>query len=99
MNHNPRDPFYRSFYSRFQSPFDQPPMSPWAKIGVAIVTITVLAVSFMLGLVFLAVAVGLVALGMIAVAIRRLLAGNQRSADDDNIEVTYRVIQRRRDED
>jgi uncharacterized protein (DUF58 family) len=98
MNHNSEDRFYRSFYNRFQSGFEQPPLSPWAKLGVAIVTVAVLTVSFMLGLVFLAIAVGLLAMGMIALTIRRLIAGRQKPQDDDNIEVTYRVIHRRRDD-
>ena len=73
-------------------------MSPWARVGVVLLTIAVLAVSFMLGLVFLAIAVGLLAMGMIAVVVRRLLGGRNTHVDDDNIEVTYRVVNRRRDD-
>lgn len=98
MNHNQRDRFYRSFYSRFQTPFDPKPMSPLARIGLVLLTIAILAVSFMLGLVFLSVAVGLLAMGLIAMGIRRLLHGKPRPVDDENIEVTYRVVHRTRDD-
>ena len=73
-------------------------MSPLARVGVVLLTIAVLAVSFMLGRVFLAIAVGLLAMGMIAVFIRRLLNGRETPAEDDNIEVTYRVVHRKRDD-
>lgn len=98
MNHNSRDRFYRSFYSRFQSPFEVKPLSPLARIGLVLLTIAILAVSFMLGLVFLAIAVGLVAMGMIAMGIQRLINGKRRPPEDDNIEVSYRVIHRERDD-
>lgn len=98
MNHNPHQRFYRAFYSRFQPPFEPKPLSPLARIGLALLTVAILAVSFMLGLVFLAIAVGLLAMGLIAMAIRRLLAPKPSAKEDENIEVSYRVIHRRRDD-
>ncbi len=104
MNENPRDRFYRSFYSRYrsqagsQSPFEIKPLSPLARIGLVLLTVAILAVSFMLGLVFLAIAVGLVAMGLIAMGIQRLLSGKPKPPEDDDIEVSYRVIHRKRDE-
>lgn len=93
-----RERLYRAFYGRFQSPFEPKPLSIWARIGIALITIAVLAVSFMLGLVFLAVAVGLVAMALIALGIRRLIGGSS-GQDNDDIEVTYRVVDRREDRD
>lgn len=102
MNENPRDRFNRSFYNRFRSsfqlPFEVKPMSPLARIGLALLTVAILAVSFMLGLVFLAIAVGLVSMGLIAMGIGRLINGKPKPSGDDNIEVSYRVVHRKRDE-
>ena len=93
-----KERLYRAFHGRFQSPFEAPQMSIWARIGVFIVTIAVLSVSFMLGLVFLAVAVGLVAMGLIALGIRRLLGSKTPPTDSEDIQVTYRVVDRRKND-
>jgi len=98
MNHDPRDRLYRSFYSRFQGPFEPKPLSPLARFGIALLAIATLAVSFMLGLVFLAIAVGLVSMGLIAMGIRRLLQGKPQQTNEDDIEVSYRVIHRKKDD-
>jgi hypothetical protein len=60
--------------------------------------IAILALSFMLGLVFLAVAAGLAIIGGIALTVRRWLGlGPSRSGSDQTIDVEYRVIRRDRD--
>jgi len=83
--HNP----WRQFY--------QPPQSPLARFGLALAAIGVLALSFILGLVFLAVATGLAVIGFVVLGIRRLLGGTRRR-EDGVIEVEYRVVDRRRDD-
>ena len=86
--------------NRRRSPFYQPPTSPLARLGLALLGIGILALSFMLGLFVLAIAMGLALIGGVVIAVRRLLAG--RKPDDDQgsgpIEVEYRVIQRQRDD-
>lgn len=83
--HNP----WRQFY--------QPPQSPLARFGLALAAIGVLALSFILGLVFLAVATGLAVIGFVVLTIRRLLGGTRRQ-DDGVIDVEYRVVDRHRDD-
>lgn len=75
----------------------QPPASPLARLGMVLVGMGVLALSFMLGLFVLAIAMGLALIGGIALAIRRLLAGRASPVDESGpIEVEYRVIHRER---
>jgi hypothetical protein len=87
-----------------RSPFYQPPTSPLARLGLALVGIGILALSFMLGLFVLAIAMGLALVGGLVLAVRRLLSNhrNEGSKADGPIEVEYRVVHRqstRRDED
>lgn len=64
---------------------------------MVLVGIGVLALSFFLGLVVLAVAMGLAVIGALALALRRLLAGRSPAQDSSGpIEVEYRVIHRER---
>jgi len=78
--------------------FYQPPRNPLARFGLVLLGIALLALSFMLGLVFLAVAAGLAIIGGIALTVRRWLGlGQTRRSDDQTIDVEYRVIRRDRD--
>lgn len=81
--------------------FYQPPRSPLARLGLALAGIGILALSFVLGLVFLAVAMGLAVIGFITLTVRRWLAGARRQGEDDGpIDVEYRVVHReKRDKD
>ena len=64
---------------------------------MVLVGIGTLALSFMLGLVVLAVAMGLAVIGAVVLAVRRLLAGRSEPTDDSGpIEVEYRVIHKER---
>ncbi len=77
--------------------FYQPPTSPLARLGLALLGIGILAMSFVLGLVFLAIAVGLTVLGFIGLTIRRWLGGRTgKKPDNGVIDVEYRVIHRER---
>ncbi len=77
--------------------FYQPPISPLARLGMVLLGIGTLALSFVLGLAVLAVAMGLAVIGAIALAVRRLLAGRRVPNDASGpIEVEYRVIHRER---
>ncbi len=62
--------------------------------------LAVLALSFFIGLIFLAVTAGLAILGAIGLAIRNLLSGSGsgRSQDVDPLRVEYRVIRTERDD-
>jgi hypothetical protein len=81
--------------------FYQPPASPLARFGLVLLGIGILALSFMVGLVFLAVAAGLAVIGFVALTVRRLLSGSgaKTGRDDGPINVEYRVVHRRRDSD
>ena len=76
----------------------QPPTSLLARVVLAIVGIGVLALSFMLGLFVLAIALGVAVLLTLIVALRvawqrwrgRVSAGDQ----DDSLRVEYRVLRR-----
>ncbi len=75
----------------------QSPASPLARLGVLLVAIGTLALSFMLGLVVLAVAMGLALIGALVLVVRRLLAGPSDAGPENGpIEVEYRVIHRER---
>ncbi len=79
--------------------FYQPPTNPLARLGLVLVGIGVLALSFMLGLFVLAIAMGLALIGAVAIAVRRMLTGNRSEQPDDSgpIDVEYRVVHRQRD--
>ena len=81
----------------FQYSFYRVPQSPLARFGLALLGIAILAVSFFVGLVFLAVAAGLAILGAIGLTIRNWLVGRKKpSTPDDLRHVEYRVIRRDR---
>lgn len=83
----------------FRTSFYRVPESPLARFGLALLGIAILAVSFFVGLVFLAVAAGLAILGAIGLTIRNWLVGRKRpDAGDDPLRVEYRVVRRDRDE-
>lgn len=77
--------------------FYQPPTSPLARFGLVLLGIGVLALSFLLGLFFLAIAVGLAVIGGIVLTVRRWLGlGQARTPDDGLIDAEYRVIDRKK---
>jgi len=79
--------------------FYQPPQNPLARFGLVLLGIAILALSFMLGLVFLAVAAGLAIIGGIVLTVRRWLGlGQSEAPQDRTIDVEYRVIRKERDE-
>ncbi|MEE4330628.1 MAG: hypothetical protein V2J10_07155 [Wenzhouxiangella sp.] len=87
MNGNPQ---WRRFY--------QPPQNPLARFGLVLLGIAILALSFMLGLVFLAVAAGLAIIGGVVLTVRRWLGmSSVRPPEDRTIDVEYRVIRKERD--
>lgn len=75
--------------------FYQPPSSPLARFGMVLLGIGILALSFLLGLVFLAVAVGAAVIGFVVLTLRRWLGGSaRRRGDNGMIDVEYRVVHR-----
>jgi len=75
--------------------FYQPPASPLARLGLVLLGIGILALSFLLGLVFLAVAVGMAVIGFVVLTVRRWLGGTgSRKRDDGLVDVEYRVVHR-----
>lgn len=75
--------------------FYQPPTNPLVRLGLVLAGIGVLALSFVLGLFFLAIAMGLAVVGFIVLTVRRWLgAGKRQSPDDGLIDVEYRVVHR-----
>lgn len=83
----------------FRYSFYRVPESPLARFGLALLGIAILAVSFFVGLVFLAVAAGLAIIGAIGLTIRNWLVGRKKPEhDDDPLRVEYRVVRRERDE-
>jgi hypothetical protein len=75
--------------------FYQPPSSPLARLGLVLLGIGILALSFVLGLFFLAIAVGLAVIGAIVLTVRRWLGlGQAKKPDDGLIEGEYRVVYR-----
>lgn len=84
----------------FRTSFYRVPESPLARFGLALLGIAILAVSFFVGLVFLAVAAGLAIIGAIGLTIRNWLVGRRKPdrSGDDPLRVEYRVVRRERDE-
>ncbi|MEN1727421.1 MAG: hypothetical protein AAGJ52_03185 [Pseudomonadota bacterium] len=75
--------------------FYQPPQNPLARLGLVLLGVAILALSFMLGIVFLAIAAGLAIIGALALTVRRWFGLDRKSSpDDQTIEVEYRVIRR-----
>ncbi len=84
------DPRWQQFY--------QPPRSPLARLGLVLIGIGILALSFLLGLFVLAIAIGLAVVGGIFLTVRRWLGLGQRKQESDGpIDVEYRVVHRERD--
>lgn len=80
--------------------FYQPPASPLARLGLVLMGIGILVLSFFVGVIFLAIAAGAAIIGFVVLTVRRWLGGSRkRGADDGTIDVEYRVVHRRRDED
>lgn len=81
--------------------FYRVPQSPLARFGLAVLGILILALSFLVGMVFLAVTAGLAVLGGIALSIRSWWLGRRgggSSEDEDLVEVEYRVVHRETDD-
>lgn len=77
--------------------FYQPPTSPLARLGLVLLGIGILALSFLLGLVFLAVAVGMAVIGFVVLTVRRWLGRSGSGRRDDGlVDVEYRVVNRER---
>ena len=75
----------------------QVPASPLARLGMALIAVAVVALSFVLGLFVLAIALGLAVIGAITLAVRRLLSGRSANVDQTGpIDVEYRVVHRER---
>lgn len=75
--------------------FYQPPSSPLARLGLVLLGIGILALSFVLGLFFLAIAVGLAVIGGVVLTVRRWLGlGQPTRPDDGMIDAEYRVVYR-----
>lgn len=86
---------------RGQQTFYRVPESPLARFGLAVLGILLVALSFVVGLFFLAVTAGLAVLGGIALSIRGWWLGRRRRRDEDEdlVEVEYRVVRRETEED
>lgn len=87
----------------FRTSFYRVPESPLARFGLALLGIAILAVSFFVGLIFLAVAAGLAIVGGIGLTVRNWLVGRRHSGardkrEDDPLQVEYRVVRRERDD-
>lgn len=88
VRHCMQDPWQR---------FYQPPTSPLARLGLVLLGIGILALSFLLGLVFLAVAVGMAVIGFVVLTVRRWLGrSGSKKRDDGLVDVEYRVVHRER---
>ncbi|MDT8448676.1 MAG: hypothetical protein RQ847_00745 [Wenzhouxiangellaceae bacterium] len=83
--------------NNFRYSFYRVPQSPLARFGLVLLGIAILAVSFFVGLVFLAVAAGLAILGAIGMTIRNWLNGRRNPRRPEDLQVEYRVIRRDRD--
>lgn len=78
--------------------FYQPPASPLARLGLVLGGIGILALSFVLGLFVLAIAMGLALVGAVVLTVRRLLSGRSPADQKSSgpLEVEYRVVHRER---
>lgn len=77
--------------------FYQPPASPLARLGLVLMGIGILALSFFVGVIFLAIAAGAAIIGFVVLTVRRWLGGGgKRKPDDGLVDVEYRVIHRKR---
>ncbi len=77
--------------------FYQPPASPLARLGLVLGGIGILALSFVLGLFVLAIAMGLALVGAVVLAVRRLLLGRAGTVEPEErgpLHVEYRVVHR-----
>lgn len=83
--------------NNFRYSFYRVPQSPLARFGLVLLGIAILAVSFFVGLVFLAVAAGLAILGAIGMTIRNWLGARRKPRRPEDLQVEYRVIRRKRD--
>jgi hypothetical protein len=84
----------------FRYSFDRVPTSPLARFGMALLGLTLLVVSFFIGLVFVAVVAGLAILGGLGLTIRNWLVGRKApKSDDDLVQVEYRVVRREQERD
>ncbi len=77
------------------------PESPLARAGLVLLGLAVMAVSFILGLAVLAVVFGLALIGALYIGLMRLIhrfrrPGKSGDADDEDLRVEYRVVERRR---
>ncbi len=77
--------------------FYQPPTSPLARLGLILLGIGILALSFFVGVIFLAIAAGAAIIGFVVLTVRRWLGGSRSGkGDDELIDVEYRIVNRRR---
>jgi len=84
----------------YRYPFGRVPTSPLARFGMVLLGLAFLVVSFLVGLVFVAVVAGLAILGGLGLTIRNWLVGRKAPAtDEDLIQVEYRVVQREQERD
>ncbi len=81
--------------------FYQPPASPLARLGLVLLGIGILALSFFVGVIFLAIAAGAAIIGFVVLTVRRWLGVTGKTRRDDGmVDVEYRVVHRqKRDED
>ncbi|WP_181918259.1 MULTISPECIES: hypothetical protein [unclassified Wenzhouxiangella] len=80
--------------------FYQPPASPLARLGLVLLGIGVLALSFFVGVIFLAIAAGAAIIGFVVLTVRRWLGvTGKRRRDDGLVDVEYRVVHRQRKRD
>ncbi len=75
------------------------PQNPLARAGLVALGLALIAVSFFVGLMMLAVFAGLAVLGAIYIGLMRLFRGfrRKREDDDDLVQVEYKVVRREKD--
>lgn len=74
------------------------PNSPFARLGMLLATLVLLALGFLVGLFALVVALGLAIVGGLALGMRRWwFRHRRRTGENDLLEVEYRVVHRERD--